>query len=156
MNWMVILNKILKKPPLFVLFPIGLLFILLILQWQLSFPFESFWFFIGGVIGIYILDVAEELFNVHPSPFRSVFFLLLLSIVTFYVISSTREFLAIGMCLFVLLEVLMVYINQWRSRQSLDQWYSMFFHGIPQGFRNISGFIFIGIYSFLCLLFIVM
>lgn len=155
MKWMVIINNILKKPPLFVLFPIGVLFVLLLLKWQLSFPFESLWFFIGGVIGIYILDIAEVLFDVHPSPFRSVFFMLALSIVTFYMVSSTREFLATGMCLLVLLEVLILYIIQWRRKQPLDQWYSLFLHGVPQGFRNISGVIFIAIYSFLCLLFVV-
>jgi hypothetical protein len=152
---MVIVNNILKKPPLFVLFPIGILFVLLLFKWQLSFPFESLWFFVGGVMGIYILDIAEELFNVHPSPFRSVFFMLLLSILTFYILSSTKEFLAMGLCLLVLLEVLILYIRQWRSKQPLDQWYSIIFHNVPQSFRNISGMMFIGIYSFLCLLFVV-
>ena len=154
MKWMTILDKILKKPPLFVLLPISLLFILLLLKWQFTFPIISLTFFLGGVIGIYLLEIAEVFVNSHPSPFRTMLFMLLLGVTTFYTISSTNSYFAKGICLFLLLDLVMKYTLQWKKGSSLDEWFSLLFDNLNSQVKKTSGWFVLGIYIFLCVVFI--
>jgi hypothetical protein len=130
MNTSVSIQKILKKPPLLVVIPIIYFFIVLLLKWHLALPWSALFFFLGGIVGVFLLDIAEEIFQVSPSPFRTTGFVIGLAIVGFYVVSSTREYAAIGVVLSVLFTLLLFQISEWRIRKNLDSWYKMFFGNV--------------------------
>jgi hypothetical protein len=127
MNWLTVTDRVLKKPPIFVIIPIVSFFLLLFIKWQFNLPFAALWFFIGGVLGIYILDIVEEFFNLSPSPFRTITFSLVLFVVSFYIITSTTEYLAKGLAFSLFLTLFLLYTNDWRTHHTTKQWYAMFF-----------------------------
>lgn len=127
MNWLSMTNRIVKKPSLFVILPIVLFFVLLLAKWQLNLPFEALWFFVGGIVGIYLLDIVEEVFQLSPSPFRTIVFCIGLFILTFYLITSTREYLAKGLGLSLLCSLFLLYVNDWRVHHTSKEWFSFLF-----------------------------
>lgn len=120
-------QKILKKPSLLVIIPIIYFFVVILSKWQLSLPLGALLFFLGGLLGIYLLDIAETLFNVSPSPFRTTLFVMGLCIVGIYTITSTREMIATGIVLGLTVSIFLYQVSEWRIRKNLDSWYKMFF-----------------------------
>lgn len=142
MNWLPLLHKVMQKPPLQVILPIMLFFVLILAKWQLSFPFAALWFFLGGVLGIYLIDIAEELFKLQPSPFRSLLFVVSLFILSFYIVTSTPEFLARGLSFSVYLSLFLLYATDWNEHHSTHSWFRMLFSNIPPVWevRTLWGF----------------
>ncbi len=127
MDWLLILQRILKKPPIFVIVPIVYFFSMLFLKWQLQLPFEALWFFIGGILGIFLLDIVEEFFKLKPSPFRTVLFGIVLFILTIYIVTSTKEYIAKGISISLLLTLLLLYVDEWRSHHTTKEWFFLLF-----------------------------
>jgi len=125
MNWLPLLDRILKKPSPQVVIPVIVFMVLLFAKWQLTFPFEALWFFLGSILGIYLLDIAEEVFKTKPSPFRNILFGLALLVLSFYVISSTTEYLAKGLVLSLFLNLCLLVATDIIQHRSVVSWYEM-------------------------------
>ena len=121
----IFLDIVKKKSPFFVLCT-GIYFILLILlHWHLSFSWNILWFCIGGAIGIYFLDAAEVVFHVAPSPFRTIVFMGLFAVVSFFIVTSSGIILATGLVLSLYLTQLLWQYGEWITTKNLDRWYQM-------------------------------
>lgn len=155
MNWLGLIEKVLKKSPIFVIVPIVIFFSLLLFKWQLQLPFDALWFFIGGIVGLYVIDVVEELFQLNPSPFRTIVFSIILFVLTFYIITSTLEFFAKGISLSLLLSLCMHYVNDLRRQKSLRQWYMVISETPSPSINMLIGTVFVFAIVLLSFLFIV-
>ena len=60
-----------RKSILFVGLSVGYLLLIGLLKWNISPPVWAAGYLVGGLLGIYFLDVAEVFFKLSPSPFRS-------------------------------------------------------------------------------------
>ncbi len=94
-------------------------------KWQLSPSAPTLFFFTGAVLGIYFLEIAEEFFNLTPSPFRSIVFAAGLVLVSLFVITSTASMLGMGLVLSLSLTLLLWQVKEWRTAGNLNQWYVM-------------------------------
>ena len=80
---------------------------------------------VGGIVGIYFLDVAEDFFALTPSPFRSIVFMSVYVFVSFFVTTSSSVALARGLVLSLFLQLLFWQVGEWRLTGSNASWYRM-------------------------------
>ena len=121
---------ILKKPGIFLLSSFVYLIGVVLLKWGIHPTFETFWFIIGGAIGIYFLDGAELFFQLTPSPFRTPFFIILFAIVSLFVVTSSGGTLASGLVLSLYLQILIRCVGEWliaRTTPTMLVFYSAIF-----------------------------
>ncbi|MBI3385707.1 hypothetical protein HY031_01335 [Candidatus Gottesmanbacteria bacterium] len=130
-----------RKPFLFVLFSLAYLLVVGLLKWWFKPPVASLMFLGGGFVGIYFLDLAELFFNLTPSPFRSVLFLGLFAIVSFFVVTSSGSLLASGLVLSIFLTMIFWQAGEWQVNGNLDSWFRMV--SSPMG-RDIPRWMLIG------------
>lgn len=114
-----------KKPLLFFLASLLYIVVIGLLRWGISPPLEAVWFVIGGVIGVYFLDIAEVAFDVYPSPFRSIVFAVLFAAVSLFVITSATTTLAQGLVLSLYLTMTLWQIGELKVVGHLNSWYRM-------------------------------
>lgn len=96
-----------------------------LLKWVAHPSLDAAWFFLGGAIGIYFLDAAEVFFALSPSPFRSVVFGALFSVVAFFIVTSSSGVIGSGLVLSIYLQMLLWQIGEWRVNGHTDSWYRM-------------------------------
>lgn len=144
MDAKVSITRILKKPPVLIVVPILYFFTIMFAKWQLNLPLGALLFFLGGVLGIYLLDIAEEIFDVKPSPFRTTLFVIGLGITGIYTLTSTREMIASGLVLGLMASIFLYQVSEWKIHRNLDSWYSMFLTNISRSGQKI-GLIVLGI-----------
>ncbi len=135
-----------QKPQIFLI--ISLIFLLIsgILKWHTSFVWAMAWYLLGGVAGVYFLDAAELFFAVSPSPFRSIFFMSLYSIVGFFVVSSSANAFGSGVVLVVYLQLLLWLYGQWRIQGNLDSWFRVSTGSVPLASQRIALSIFVALF----------
>lgn len=114
-----------KKPPLFLIGTLVYILLLYILRWNIHPTLEALWFVIGSIIGMYVLEIAEEFFHLNPSPFRSMLFVGLFSLVSFFVLSSSGSLFASGVVLSLFLTLLFWQIGEWTTVHHLHRWYAI-------------------------------
>jgi len=114
-----------SKPRMLLILTAIYIIVLAVLKWKLSPDIGALLYLIGGVLGIYFLDFAEFIFNVKPSPFRSIVFLGLYLLVSFFVVSSSGNMFAIGIVLSMFLQLIFLQVIEWNSVGNLDSWYGM-------------------------------
>lgn len=114
-----------RKPSLFLISTIIYILVLYVLKWNIHPTISALWFLVGSVMGMYFLEIAEEFFHLDPSPFRSVVFVGLFSIVSFFVVSSSGSYLAMGLVLSMFLTLVLWQIGEWSTVKHLNRWYSM-------------------------------
>lgn len=114
-----------NKPKLYLYLSGGYLLIVALSRWLVRPELDALWFLMGGIIGVYFLEAAEMFFALSPSPFRSVVFQVLFSVVTFFVVTSSTSMLGAGLVLSLSLQMLLWQIGEWRVAGSLDRWYRM-------------------------------
>jgi len=126
------LQIILKRKPL--LFLIGSLFYVIIVylfKWNIHPSWNALWFMSGSIIGLYLLEAAEDFFHLEPSPFRSIVFVTLLTIVSFFVVTSSGSYLASGVVLMLCLTLFFLQLGEWVTVKNLHRWYTMLADPIP-------------------------
>lgn len=101
-----------RKPSIFLLTSFCYLIAVGLLTWRLAPTLDTIWYGIGGMIGIYLLDVAEVFFAVSPSPFRSILFFFLYTIVSFFVISSSDSAFAGGLVLVLYVQMILWHVGE--------------------------------------------
>lgn len=111
----------------FVLFITSFLYLLAIglLKWGMAPTANALWLITGGIIGIYFLDIAEAVFAVKPSPFRSIIFLVLFVLVSFFIITSSGSTLAVGLVLTLFLHFLWLLLAEWKKIGNITSWFQM-------------------------------
>lgn len=114
-----------KKPKVFLLVTGAYLVITILWKWLLYPSLDALWFVVGGVIGIYFLDAAEQFFALNPSPFRSIVFQALFAIVAFFVVTSSTGTIGSGLVLSLFLQMILWQIGELRLNGNLDSWYRM-------------------------------
>lgn len=70
-----------------------------IARWRLTFNFDGLLILAGAVVGIFILDIAEDVVRTNPSPFRSVLFYAAFLPVCLFIVSSSNSAAAAGLVL---------------------------------------------------------
>lgn len=86
---------------------------------------EALWYLVGGIMGVYFLDIAEVVFEVFPSPFRGIVFAALFAVVSFFVITSSTNLLGQGLVLSLYLTMIFWQIGEWQVAGNLNSWYRM-------------------------------
>lgn len=120
-----------KKSPFFLLVTIVYLLLVACSKWTIHPTVNTLLFLAGGIIGIYFLDVAEAVFNVSPSPFRSIVFVLLFALVGFFVVTSSGSFLASGLVLSMFLTIVLWQAGEWAVVKNLNSWYRILADPVP-------------------------
>lgn len=135
-----------RKPSTFLIASITYLFLVTIIKWWMHPTLSTLFFLAGGLLGTYFLDIAEVVFSVHPSPFRTIVFVVLFAVVSLFVITSSGSMLAIGLVLSVFLTILLWQVGEWSIMKNLNTWYRMLADPIPsfwqQSILYICGIIF--------------
>ena len=124
-------NIILRKPTLFVIVSCIYFVGLGLLKWKLRPPLDAMWFFLGGGIGLYFLDAAELFFQLNPSPFRSVIFSGLFTVVSLFIVTSSGSTLASGLVLSLYLQMILWQVGEWRIVGNISSWYRMVALPVP-------------------------
>lgn len=97
--------------------------LLVFLKWQINPDLDSLWFFAGGILGMFILDIAEELMDLKPSPFRSVLFAGGFALVSFFITTSSEKAVAIGMVLSIYLTLILWVNRDLTDKKNLGEWF---------------------------------
>lgn len=114
-----------QKPTVFLLVTGAYLLSVVLWKWLLHPSFDAVWFVIGGGIGIYFLDAAEQFFALNPSPFRSVVFQALFAVVAFFVVTSSTSVMGSGLVLSLFLQMILWQVGEWKLTGNLHSWYRM-------------------------------
>ncbi len=119
-------KEIIRRKPLFFLFAsIGYLVLVALIKWGINPTWNTLWFFLGGLLGVYFLDIAEVFFELHPSPFRSIVFVGAFALVSIFVVTSAGSPLASGLVLSLYLSLVFWQVGQWQITHNLNDWYRM-------------------------------
>ena len=114
-----------RKPLFFLLVSIVYLVLVGLLRWGIRPTLGEGAFFVGGIIGVYFLDVAEVFFNLNPSPFRSIVFATSFVAMSFFVVTSSGSTLAGGLVLSLYLVMILWQIGEWQIQGNVNSWYRM-------------------------------
>ncbi len=138
---------ILRKPLPLVLVNLAYLLAAGFLKWWISPPLGAIWFIVGGVIGIYFLDLTEYFFKLSPALLHSIVFEALFVVVSFFIITSSGGWLEGGLVLSLYLTMLTAKLKEWRTTGSLNSWFQMVDETVSistqQGLLAIFGLIFL-------------
>lgn len=141
-----------KKPMVFLIGSLVYVVILSLLRWGIHPRLDTVWFIAGGVVGIYFLDMAEDFFALTPSPFRSILFMGVYIVVSFFVATSSSVALARGLVLSLYLQLLMWQVGEWKLTGSNATWYRMVAVTVPikvQQWILVGSFLVFGIETYL-------
>lgn len=114
-----------SKPQWVVLLIFAYILILGVLKWRLSPNITTVYYLIGGLFGVYFTDFADVIFDVKPSPFRSIIFLALYWVVSFFVVTSSGNMFAIGLVLSLYFTLLLLMAEEWQVSRQLNAWYTL-------------------------------
>lgn len=104
-----------RKPLLFLIISFVYLVGVGFLKWQIRPPVWALSYLVGGLLGVYFLDIAEVFFNLTPSPFRTMTFQALFVLVSFFVVTSSGSLLASGLVLSIYLTLILRQIFDWKK-----------------------------------------
>jgi hypothetical protein len=115
-----------RKPLFFLLTSLGYLLLTAVLKWTVHPAIGTLMYVLGGLVGIYFLDIAEVFFNLNPSPFRSMLFVGGFVLVSLFVVTSSTTMEARGLVLSLYLTLVLWQTGQWQLSGNLDSWYALF------------------------------
>lgn len=114
-----------RKPTFFIVASLLYLLAVAVLKWAIHPTVDTILFIVGGLLGVFFLDIAEVFFNLNPSPFRGMVFFAAFVVVCFFIVTSSGSALASGLVLSLYLTMVLWQIGQWRLSGELSSWYSM-------------------------------
>ena len=118
------LKAVIQTKPSWIVFLIFTYIVILgVLKWRTTSDVTTVYYLVGGLIGVYFMDIAALLFDVSPSPFKSIIFVILFGAVSFFVVTSSGSMFARGMVLSVYLSLLLSQAEDWQEYHNLDSWY---------------------------------
>jgi hypothetical protein len=116
---------ILSKPRWVVLLIFSYILILGILKWRLTPDLNTIFYLVGGLFGVYFMDGADLIFTLKPSPFRSILFIFLFGVVSFFIVTSSGSMFAIGLVLSLYFTLLLSAAEEWQTSKNLNSWYTL-------------------------------
>ncbi len=119
-----------RKPMLFILLSLGYLLLVSVFKWTIHPAIGTILFIVGGLIGVYFLDVAEVFFNLNPSPFRSIVFEGAFVIVSLFVVTSSGSMITNGLVLSIYLAMILWQVGEWQLQKNLNSWYRLVAGGV--------------------------
>lgn len=131
------------KPNVFVYVSLAYVVCVVVYKWLFHPSFDAIWFFLGSVIGVYFLDAAEIFFALSPSPFRSIVFCALFTLVSLFVVTSSASPLAIGLVLSLYLQIIQRQIGEWHVAGHVSSWYRMVAGPVPLATQRMLFFVFV-------------
>ena len=114
-----------RKPLLFLFVSLGYLAVVAFFRWNIHPTINTALFLLGGVVGIYFLDISEVFFHLDPSPFRSIVFAVAFAAVSLFIITSSTSLLAGGLVLSLYLSLILWQVGEWQINGHLRSWYRM-------------------------------
>lgn len=145
-----------RKAPLFLVVSIVYLLVLGFFKWQIHPDLGSIYYLAGGLIGVYFLDIAEEFFQLNPSPFRSIVFAVLFVVVSLFVVTSSGSMLASGLVLSLYLSMVLWQLGEWQIKGNLSSWYGMIAAPVGVGTQRLLTGIFVLFFLTETLLFLIL
>ncbi len=113
------------KPPFFFWITIVYIVFVYIVKWNIHPTTQAFLFLAGSLVGMYFLEAAEQFFRLNPSPFRSIVFVGLFIVVSFFVLTSSISYVASGLVLAIFFTLLLWQSGEWVTLRQLNRWYLM-------------------------------
>jgi len=113
------------KPVFFFWLTLAYIVFLYAVKWNIHPTLQAGLFAIGSVIGMYFLEGAERFFQLDPSPFRSIVFVGLFTLVSFFVLTSSVSYIASGLVLAIFLTLILWQSGEWVTVKNLNRWYTM-------------------------------
>jgi hypothetical protein len=113
-----------KKPFLHVLAPCIFLVCAGFFKWTIHPTWMTLFFALGGIMGIYFLDFAEEFANINPSPFRSILFFGGLGVVMLFIVTSSGSAFTSGLVFSVYLTLLLWFIRDFMKDGDTNRWFT--------------------------------
>lgn len=126
-----------RKPSAFLISSVAYFLIVIFTKWWIYPTLSTIFFLVGAGVGLYFLDIAEVLFSVHPSPFRTIVFFALFAVVSLFVITSSASMLATGLVLSIFLTMLLWQIGEWTLMKNLNSWYRVLADPVPASVQRI-------------------
>lgn len=114
-----------KKPLVFLVISVGYALGVGVAKWRIAWPPQAYLYFFGALLGVYFLDTAEAFFRLAPSPFRSIVFMAGVTVVSFFVVTSSGSYLGSGLVLSLYLSLLLRQIGELQIKGDLGSWYRM-------------------------------
>lgn len=114
-----------RKPTVFLFVSLGYLILISVIKWNIHPNWETVIFFVGGLLGVYFLDIAEVFFELNPSPFRSIVFSVAFTLVALFIVTSSGSALASGLVLSLYLSLILWQAGEWNITHNLNSWYRM-------------------------------
>lgn len=114
-----------KKPVVFVAVTAVYALCVLVLKWWIRPDIHTALFVIGCAIGLYFLDIAELFFRLDPSPFHSVVFCGLFSLVSLFVVTSSGSAFAEGLVLSLYVQLIGRQLGEWYITGNISSWFRM-------------------------------
>jgi len=120
------IKQIIKsKPRWVVLLIFSYILILGVLKWRLSPDISTVFYLFGGLFGVYFMDLADLVFDIKPSPFRSIVFVVLFGIVSFFIVTSSGSMFAAGLVLSLYFTLLLLQAEEWQEYHNLNTWFTL-------------------------------
>ncbi len=94
-----------------------------LLHWRLQFNLLIPVYIMGGFLGMHLLEMIETLLKLPNSPFRSVLAQILVTVLTFFVLTSSSFPLGKGVVLTLNLRYLYLQLTEFQKNRSLDSWF---------------------------------
>ena len=142
-----ILRSILRRKPFFFIISASVYIVgTALLKWVRVPSWDILWYGIGGFLGLFFLDAAEQFFQLTPSPFRSMLFAGLFAIVSLFVVTSSGSAIALGLVLSLDLELVLRQLGEWKMTGSVSSWYRNFPEAVPVGVQRVVTLLFIGLF----------
>jgi hypothetical protein len=135
-----------NKPIFFQAVTLGYLLIMTLLKWQIRLTLTTAYFVVGGIIGLYLIDIAEAFVELRPSPFRTWLFCYGFIIVSLFVVTSSGSYLASGLVLSMFITLIIWMGGQLHLTANTDSWYQMLKSPAPRRNQGIQYGVFILIF----------
>lgn len=118
-----IVRLLLQKPSALIVASLVYILVVSLLHSGFRIEIGTFLFILGGLFGMYVLDAAELFFHLVPSPFRTIFFSGLVTIVSFFIITSSGSLFATGIVLLLVLHLLLLQLGEWKIAGNINSWF---------------------------------
>lgn len=131
--------------------------ILTVLRWGLKPDFGIIFFLMGGVLGIYFLEIAEKFFKVRlgeKSAFKNVLVQGVCLVLVFFVLTSSGSLFGSGMVLTLFLQMLFLQSQELKQTGNLNSWFWVIKTEVSPFRQKIYLSVISGIFILLNLLFV--
>jgi hypothetical protein len=113
-----------KKPLLYLLVSVSFIVVSAFCKWTIHPTWMTLFFVLGGIMGIYFLDVAEAFIHIDPSPFKSIVFFGALGVVMLFIVTSSGSAFTSGLVLTVYLTLLVRFGHEYMPGGDPNAWFT--------------------------------